>query len=215
MAGGSTAKPFFVGEIVRQPPEALDAFVAVAQAGNEFVYCEAPSPIRDETWLRAGALARLGLVRTHDRRRPGGGRQWYLVRTRKPLPKDVSPQEKVLNDAATAAIFVQLKREANFSLPCSTDAALARLTGLNTRNQAQHRVQELIRAELIESQIAYEGGVYLDFIRAKAVSAPELGLPVAIGDVHPLLHRHQPCWSNGWSRAAAARCSPISGSARR
>jgi hypothetical protein len=75
------------------------------------------------------------------------------------LPKDVSPQEKVLNDAATAAIFVQLKREANFSLPCSTDAALARLTGLNTRNQAQHRVQELIRAELIESQIAYEGGV--------------------------------------------------------
>jgi hypothetical protein len=96
MAGGSTAKPFFVGEIVRQPPEALDAFVAVAQAGNEFVYCEAPSPIRDETWLRAGALARLGLVRTHDRRRPGGGRQWYLVRTRKPLPKDVSPQEKVL-----------------------------------------------------------------------------------------------------------------------
>jgi hypothetical protein len=159
MAGGQTAKPFFVGEIVRQPPEALDAFVAVAEAGNEFVYCEAPSPIRDETWLRAGALARLGLVRTHDRRRPGGGRQWYLVRTRKPLPKDVSPQQKVLNDAATAAIFVQLKREANFSLPCSTDAALARLTGLNTRNQAQHRVQELIRAELIESQIAYEGGV--------------------------------------------------------
>jgi hypothetical protein len=33
---------------------------------------------------------------------------------------------------------------------------------------------------------------YLDFVRAKAVSAPELGLPCAIGDVHPLLHRHQP-----------------------
>ncbi|HEV7658811.1 MAG TPA: DNA methyltransferase [Allosphingosinicella sp.] len=33
---------------------------------------------------------------------------------------------------------------------------------------------------------------YLDFVKAKAVRAPELGLPVAIGDVHPLLHRHQP-----------------------
>jgi len=33
---------------------------------------------------------------------------------------------------------------------------------------------------------------YLDFVAAKAVRAPELGLPVAIGDVHPLLHRHQP-----------------------
>jgi DNA modification methylase len=33
---------------------------------------------------------------------------------------------------------------------------------------------------------------YLDFVRAKAVSAPELGLPCEIADVHPLLHRHQP-----------------------
>lgn len=33
---------------------------------------------------------------------------------------------------------------------------------------------------------------YLDFIRAKAVRAPELGLPVASGAVNPLLHRHQP-----------------------
>jgi hypothetical protein len=33
---------------------------------------------------------------------------------------------------------------------------------------------------------------YLDFIRAKAVSAPELGLPCDVADVHPLLHRHQP-----------------------
>lgn len=33
---------------------------------------------------------------------------------------------------------------------------------------------------------------YETFVRAKAVQAPELGLPVAAGAVHPLLHRHQP-----------------------
>jgi hypothetical protein len=33
---------------------------------------------------------------------------------------------------------------------------------------------------------------YLDFVRAKAVKAPELGLPVAAGAVNAILHRHQP-----------------------
>jgi SNF2 family DNA or RNA helicase len=33
---------------------------------------------------------------------------------------------------------------------------------------------------------------YLEFVRAKAVYAPELGLPCRVEDVHPLLHRHQP-----------------------
>jgi hypothetical protein len=33
---------------------------------------------------------------------------------------------------------------------------------------------------------------YLDFVRAKAVQAPELGLPCELSDVHSLLHRHQP-----------------------
>jgi hypothetical protein len=33
---------------------------------------------------------------------------------------------------------------------------------------------------------------YLDFVKAKAVRAPELGLPVALDQVHPMLHRHQP-----------------------
>jgi len=33
---------------------------------------------------------------------------------------------------------------------------------------------------------------YLDFVRAKAVQAPELGLPCDVADVHPLLRRHQP-----------------------
>lgn len=37
---------------------------------------------------------------------------------------------------------------------------------------------------------------YLDFVAAKAVAAPKRGLPVALVDVNPLLHRHQPVLVN-------------------
>ena len=33
---------------------------------------------------------------------------------------------------------------------------------------------------------------YLDFVAAKAVAAPKLGLSLDTGTVNPLLHRHQP-----------------------
>jgi hypothetical protein len=160
VAGGSKPQPkFYVGAIVAQPAQAIDMFVHTAAAGNEFVYCEAPSPQYGEGWTRAGELARQGLVRAHERRRQGGGRQWYLVRTTKPLPREQSPQDKVLGDRATAAIFVALKRAANLGQPCPSDAELMRSCGLNSRAQAQWRMRELIRVDLITSTLAYEGGV--------------------------------------------------------
>jgi hypothetical protein len=157
MARGGTS--FFTGAIVVQLPEALDAFVRASQPGNEFVYCEAPAPQYGETWSKAGELARQGLVRTHERRRAGGGRQYYLVRTTKALPRELGPQDKVLADRATAAMFAELKRAASLGLPCPSDAELARKAGLNTRPQAMWRMRELIRVELISSTLAYEGGV--------------------------------------------------------
>lgn len=33
---------------------------------------------------------------------------------------------------------------------------------------------------------------YLDFVRAKIVTLPPLGLPIAVNDINPILHRHQP-----------------------
>ena len=33
---------------------------------------------------------------------------------------------------------------------------------------------------------------YLDFVAAKAVAAPKQGLALDIGNINPLLHRHQP-----------------------
>jgi hypothetical protein len=150
---------FFVGAVALQPMAALDAFVRAAEAGNEFVYCEAPSPMHGDTWTRAGELAQQGLIRTHQRRRPGGGWQYYAVRTGRSLPREVNAQDKILADRATAAIFAQLKREANMGQPCSSDTDLARHAGLTTRAQAQWRVRGLVIAGLIESQLVYEAGV--------------------------------------------------------
>lgn len=164
--GGAKAKSFFTGAILLQPPEAMDAFVRMASAGNEFIYAEAPEEPRNQAcWSKAAELGRGGLVRTHQRRRPGGGWQFYLVRTSKPLPRETSLEERALSDRATAAIFVQLKREANLGLPCSSDTELMRIAGLAMRQQAGNRVRKLIDAGLIESTLAYEGGVPTRVIR--------------------------------------------------
>jgi hypothetical protein len=164
--GGVKQKPFFTGAMVLQPPEAMDAFVRMGATGNEFIYAEAPEEPRNQAcWSKAAELGRGGLVRTHQRRRPGGGWQFYLVRTSKPLPRETSPEEKALSDRATAAIFVQLKREANLGLPCSSNAELARLAGLSMRQQAGNCLRKLIDAGLVESTLAYEGGVPTRVIR--------------------------------------------------
>lgn len=150
---------FFVGPMVLQLPEALDMFVRTASAGTEFVYCEATSPQYGETWSRAGELAREGLVRTHERRRAGGGKQYYLVRTSKPLQRQRDPQSSALADRATGAIYRALKRAANMAQPCPSDTDLAGIAGLGTRDQAQWRVRKLVEVRLIGSTLAYEGGI--------------------------------------------------------
>jgi hypothetical protein len=153
------ASKFYVGAVAVQLPEALDRFVATAPAGAEFVYCEAPEPQYGETWSRAGEHARSGLVRTLSRRRAGGGWEYYCVRTGRSLPAEQSLRDKTLGDRATAAIFAQLKREANMGLPCSSDEELRKKAGLTSRNQASWRFKKLLEAGLIQSTLAYENGV--------------------------------------------------------
>lgn len=159
MSGGKREPKFFVGAMVLQPASALDAFLRSAAPGNEFVYCEAPSPMYGETWTRAGELAQQGYIRTHHRRRQGGGWQWYAVRTSRPLPKQKAPEQKALDDPVTRAIFDQLKREANLGVPCSTDGELAKLAGLDMRQKASWRVRRLIDVGLIKSIQLYENNV--------------------------------------------------------
>jgi hypothetical protein len=149
----------FTGVEMLAPIEAIAAWMRAAKAGDEFTYCEARGPLRGEGWFRMGELARDGLVRTHERKRAGGGKCFYAVRTRKGLPAKLEPMAATLADPATDIIFRALKRAANLSQPCPTDTDLARAAGLNTRDQAQWRVRKLADVGLIGSTLAYDGGV--------------------------------------------------------
>lgn len=156
---GPRPTPFFSGPQKLATVDDLDAFVRRAGPEDSFTYCEAPDLIRSETSARVTELAGEGLVRPHRRRREGGGWEFYVVRTRKGLPVKTDPVAAALAEPSTDLIFRALKRAANFGKPCPSDADLARLAGLGMRQQAQQRVRKLIDVGLIESTVAYEGGV--------------------------------------------------------
>lgn len=158
-SSSARARPHFEGHQTIATADALDAWLRSAHAGEKFVYCEAPEPIRIDSWLRVPELEQQGLVHMRQERREGGGWRWYVLRSKKPLARQLSPQEQALRDEATARIFAQLKREANLGLKCSSDTGLASVAGLNTRDQAQWRVRELVRVGLIRSEIVTRGGV--------------------------------------------------------
>jgi hypothetical protein len=157
--GGLKSQPFFAGVEQLAPPEAIAAWLKQAAAGDEFVYCEARSPLRGEGWVRISELARDGLVRTHDRKRAGGGKVYYAVRTRKGLPQKADPMAAALGDPATEIIFRALKRAANLDLPCPSDGELAKAAGLDMRQKASWRIRRLADAGLIGSTQVYDGGV--------------------------------------------------------
>jgi hypothetical protein len=169
VAGGNdpfkprTAKPTearsFIGPQKLVLADALDAFVRQAEPRARLVYCEAPEPMYGETWSRVTDWARLGFVTPLTEKRAGGGRCYIVERTRKRFTREQSPQDKALADPATDTIFRELKRAANFQQPCPSDAELARRAGLSSRHAAQFRFRQLISAGLIESTLAYEGGV--------------------------------------------------------
>jgi hypothetical protein len=159
MRGETKQTAFFSGQQKLATVEAVDAFVRTADRGAEFVYCEAREPMRGETWARVGELVQAELVRSHQRRRQGGGFEYFIVRTGKARAQRMNPQQAALADAATATILQILKRAANVGADCPSDAELARQVGLSTRILAQNRVRRLIEVGLIESTVAHEGGV--------------------------------------------------------
>ena len=159
MAASQANRAHFAGQQKLATVDDLDAFVRRAAAGQRFTYCEAPDLIRSETSVRVTALAGEGLVRPHRERRAGGGWDFYVVRTGKGLPVRADPLLAALADPATDLVYRALKRAANFAAACPSDEALKRLAGLATRNQAAWRVRKLIDLGLVESTVAYEGGV--------------------------------------------------------
>lgn len=148
----------FVGSATAASAADLDAFVARAMSGERFVYCSAPEPIRGEGWQHAGKLSADGLIVTSTERRQGGGWNYLAIRTAKKLKEQMAARTGSM-DPALEAILRALKRAANFEKPCPTDSALAELAGLQTRDQAQWRIRKLVADGLIQSTVAYEGGV--------------------------------------------------------
>lgn len=176
MSARGVAAKFFAGMQTVAPVDALDAWMRRAAPGEEFAYCEAAEPIRGETWSRAGELAQLGYVRTHHRRREGGGYVYFAVRTAKRVAGAIDPVQAALADPATDTILRELKRAANLGLPCPSDAELMRKAGLTMRQQAGNRVRKLIDLKLIESTLAYEGGVPTRVVKIIA-TGKETALP--------------------------------------
>jgi hypothetical protein len=158
VSGGAQAK-FFVGSQTIATAADLEAWMRRAQANEEFVYCEALEPIRGETWARVRELTQAGYIRPHERKRAGGGKIFFAVRTRRQISVAADPVQAGLSDPATDAVFREFKRAANLDLACPSDADLARRCGLASRDAAQHRVRKLIALKLIASEVAYEGGV--------------------------------------------------------
>lgn len=152
------SRRFFVGVQSVATVESLNAFVRSAKALDEFVYCAALDPIRGETWSRVGELVQQGLVRSHQRKRQGGGSEWFVVRTAKKPRREPTPQEAVLDDGKTKAMFDILCRAANMGDECPSDAELGRKVGIE-RSQASWRFKRLVLVELVESQVVYEDGV--------------------------------------------------------
>jgi hypothetical protein len=158
--GGKPAdQAFFTGMERVVPMRELDAFVATAGPGDRFVYAEVPFLRGGETADHARSLAQEGYVTTHQERRQGGGRNYFVMRTRKPAAtsRRGRPPNNLSEELDT--IFRAIKRAANLNQPCPTDSELAKLAGLASRDQAQWRVRELIRKGLIESVLAYENCV--------------------------------------------------------
>jgi hypothetical protein len=153
------SKSFFTGAVLTPSVDDLDAWVSRAARGERFVYCEAPELIRNATCVRVTELAAERLVSPLWERRAGGGKRFFVERTGFRIERRPSAKEAALADVATDLIYREVKRAANLGLACPSDEDLRKKARLTTRAQAQWRYRKLVETGLIESTLAYEGGV--------------------------------------------------------
>jgi hypothetical protein len=128
----------------------VEHWVASADVGAELVYAWGLAPPRDRAaWVRARELFDEGEVRLHDRRRPGGDREWYMVKRAVPVGMEAAPivaaQQEETEEAAVLRI---LRRYVRLGLPCPTNAEVGRQIEL-TAPQVAYRVRLLKAARLI------------------------------------------------------------------
>ncbi len=128
----------------------LDHWVSIALPGERCIYATGPELPRGAPAVsRARILAESGLV-TLTTQAIVGGRNFIAVRCaidpNKPVvDRHVPPQE----DALAEKVLARLRRAANFSQLCPTNAELARDCGLKDADAASYRIKKLIRERKI------------------------------------------------------------------
>ncbi|HWT12271.1 MAG TPA: hypothetical protein VN231_05930 [Allosphingosinicella sp.] len=127
-------------------------WVRMALPGESFVYCRGPSSVPPgPTKNRINALRDAGAVRPHSRRGPDGWEHLIVKRGQEQVPAS-APRPAPPPDSAIEEIFAALERCAERRRRAFSDAELARIAGLATRNQAAWRVTRLIRDGRIRTE---------------------------------------------------------------
>lgn len=141
--------------VLRPDGQAIDVddvemWVASADVGAELVYAWGSAPPRDRAaWTRARALFDEGEVRLHDRRRPSGGREWYMVKRQAPVGSQAVPAESdPVPETEEAAVLRVLGRHVRLGMHCPTNAEIGRQVELSAP-QVAYRIRLLRAARLI------------------------------------------------------------------
>lgn len=139
--------------------DALEAWLAGARAGDRKVFARGPAiPRAAPVWGRATELVDEGLIRTHHVR---AGDEWEFLAVRQAPIDDAAGRQPVwtgfdagrdpqADEDPDTLIMRALRRAANMTLPCPTNAELAEKCGLKDAAAASYRLRKLQGAGLIK-----------------------------------------------------------------
>lgn len=146
LAGSSALRPIAHAIDV----DDVEHWVASADVGAELVYAWGLSPPRDRAaWVRARELFDEGEVRLHDRRRPSGDREWFMVKRAMLVGMEAAPLvAEPQAETEEMAVLRILRRHVRLGLPCPTNAEIGRQIEL-TAAQVAYRIRLLRAARLI------------------------------------------------------------------
>lgn len=127
----------------------VTGWVRMARPGESLIYCSGLSSVPlGPTKKKVIALRDDGVILPRSRRSEDGWEHLIVKRADVPAAMDPAPR----SDAEMEAIFAALRRCAQRRRRAYSDAELARIAGLASRNQAAWRVRKLIEAGRMASE---------------------------------------------------------------
>lgn len=138
----------------------VTSWLGQAAEGAVLLYAQGPFLIRGETSRAVRELYEQRQVELQQPRSAScAGFFDYKLKKLPPPPRLAQSNAlgEAESDAALDKILAQFKREANLGKRASSDAELARLAGLATRDQAAWRVRKLVSSGSIRTQRVEDG----------------------------------------------------------